>query len=77
MTEEEAKTKRCCGSSTCGEVRPVDDESRWSGPYPNFCIGSACMAWRWALPSALDAAGNLVPKEKQVVPGYCGLAGQP
>lgn len=39
MTEEEAKNTRCCGPEGCGQpgIMPA---SRW-------CIGSACMAWRW------------------------------
>lgn len=53
MTEEEAKTKRCCGPEGCGEyVRPIAYLSEPGGPVvqlpgqPRICIGSACMAWR-------------------------------
>ena len=39
MTEEEAKTKRCCGPADCGHYN--------SKPYPaRWCLGSECMAWR-------------------------------
>lgn len=41
MTEEEAKTKMCFRAVTFAGSQQVAD-----GPGP-FCIGSACMAWRW------------------------------
>ena len=41
LTDEEAPVKRCCGPKECGIKR---DGNRW-------CIGSACMAWRWAEPA--------------------------
>ena len=44
MTEDEAKTKFCCGPSVAGVYR---DEFN---PYTRCCAGSACMAWRWEAP---------------------------
>lgn len=35
-------------------------------PGESYCLGSQCMAWRW-----VDLT------EKQVLYGYCGLAGKP
>lgn len=37
---------------------------------PLCCIGSACMAWRWAF------TANPVTGIEQTDRGYCGLAGQ-
>jgi len=77
VTEEEAKTKRCCGPVGCGEA---DAEvltlavKTFTGDYealqrainfvPRMCIGSACMAWQWETPA---------PKVVERV-GWCGLA---
>ena len=41
MTEEEAKTKACCGRINLGYHRET-----WM-PSGAACIGSRCMAWRW------------------------------
>lgn len=73
MTEDEAKLMRCCGPEGCGVVGNPDYEG---GPCSRWCIGSACMAWRW-----IDKAGT---KEDGTAnyyagswKGYCGLAGKP
>lgn len=63
LTEEEAKTKRCqesfgdrvMGDGGIAMVKPsVDPLSTGNEEIevahftsPSFCIGSACMAWRW------------------------------
>ena len=72
VTEEEAKTKRCQESyPACREVSPEGHHISAStgGGYatqtaPSFCIGSACMAWRWMDQDHQDK-------------GYCGKAGRP
>ena len=56
MTEEEAKTK------FCPFARNGDEED---------CLGSACMAWRWA-----DRFG-MTDGDPETRHGYCGLAGKP
>lgn len=67
VTEEEAKTKRCCGGPQCGNYEPIADGWR--------CIGSACMAWRWQMIDDGDSMhlARWVPSDK----GYCGKAGRP
>jgi hypothetical protein len=77
MTEDEAKTKRCCGNRAAGLDDDID------------CIASRCMAWRWIdRPVAGVPSQNVVVKRgdfyyPDIVPavsevigdGYCGLAG--
>lgn len=72
MTEDDAKTKGCCGApafafailaatawSNGGEVTLAP--GRTDG---GFCIGSACMGWRWT---------GTIGDQRQ---GHCGLAGE-
>lgn len=62
LTEKEAKTKRC--QETFG---PGTDE--WTTfPAHRRCIGTACMAWRWAWSNDL---------EQSCTHGFCGKAGKP
>ncbi len=72
MTEEEAKTKRCCGPSGCGTLSAgiYEQYLTMSGNVSvqlSFCIGSACMAWRWDDKEGLNG----------ILGGHCGLAGKP
>lgn len=77
VTEEEAKTKRCQESFGDNNVSPAGHAIGMpvSGAYhhgatlavqtsPSHCIGSACMAWRWA--EVYEGAN---------IRGYCGKAG--
>lgn len=89
MTEEEAKTKDCCGPDDCGEhIYETLDDGRVQDTGQRFCAGSQCMAWRWSDEYKLAADGSMFSasaKEDQikkgpltlVQPGYCGIAGQP
>ena len=78
MTEDEAALKRCCGPDGCGHFNDNPFPARW-------CIGSACMAWRWNDPWTSQTeeghGGDIVVrlKRKPGEPklGYCGLAGAP
>lgn len=78
MTEDDAKTKACCGP--CVSHRPLSIVDDQMNKVPR-CVGSACMAWRWAF--VFDA-----PTDETVVKpsigygrsdkeGYCGIAGSP
>lgn len=73
VTEEEAKTKRC--HETLAPVGTADRVWHDSGP----CIGSACMAWRWAN-DAQYAESGIEEKflgDPNFIAGYCGKAGKP
>lgn len=85
MTEDEAKTKVCCGSpavavaivSTGGAMAgaPIGADAN------PLCIASACMAWRWDLAGAhrieADAEFQRTGHHKSPTEGRCGLAGAP
>lgn len=63
MTEEEAKTKRCCGGRDCGA--PAADGAL-------MCIASACMAWRWQWRQGKESGAVF----QSTISGWCGLAGE-
>ena len=63
MTEDEAKTKACCGP-------------RNNANSDVLCIASACMAWRW-VQSGEPPATMTVPQAAAWKHGYCGLAARP
>jgi hypothetical protein len=82
MTEDEAKTKICCGPVLLATAWINESEIRAKGNLiGSNCIGSACMAWRWEentdlMPASQnDPLGG--PKPPQDWDGYCGLAGKP
>lgn len=84
MTEDEAKTKRCCGPDGCGFTDPRQADclngERW-------CIGSECVAWRWTDQQTLADAQDWIHadptrllqdfKPRNPTKGYCGLAAAP
>jgi hypothetical protein len=84
MTEDEAKTKRCCSGAA---AHPQHD---------GMCCASACSAWRWLPEEAIvtstfdgrapfkttDPAGyEAIPAswsvERLPLGGFCGLARRP
>jgi hypothetical protein len=91
MTEEEAKKTRCCGPQGCGEWSSYsnnDGESVFGyvGEPIRFCIGTACMGWRWRTiknPDWKEPNHMAFPPHdrsneyiKSKDDGFCGLAGQ-
>lgn len=88
MTDDEAKTKRCCGPEGCGTYEggkpPLYVSDARGGTFllagqPRFCIGAACMAWRTFQTDAItsvDLPSGIAHVEKRDG-GYCGLAGKP
>ena len=64
MTEDEAKTKICCGP--------------WQARSPTLlairCQGSACMAFRWSRDVTVVLS---VPDNNKGRHGFCGLACRP
>lgn len=80
VTEDEALSKRCQESfgdgwkTTDGRMATLQETGRAVAVVasPSFCIGSACMAWRWQLhPLARQVDYDL----KREIFGYCGKAG--
>lgn len=71
IPEKEAREVLCCG--------PLSIVMEISQSADSFCLGSRCMAWRWA-----DGETAWIPNTPgSVFPtgegrrGYCGLAGNP
>jgi hypothetical protein len=62
ITNEVALSFRCCGPAPCG----IHDPKR---PPERLCIGSKCMAWRFAPQKTWTSNGTAT--------GYCGLASKP
>ena len=82
MTEDEAKTTRCCGPVGCGRSEyagrqggDIDGNVIWE----RWCIGSACMAFREGgyPPMVGDTITIKIPPDPKIVHGFCGLAGKP
>ena len=85
VTEEEAKTKRCCGPRECGnavaiwKLLPIKesaaDEAFYGHDYfvERMCIGSACMAWR-----AEHETNSLriETNSLRIIGGHCGAFGR-
>ena len=83
VTEEEAKTKRCCGPSGTGRLDPTAGVITFVHR-ERLCIGSACMAWDWIVvwPSGASERRRVKPAQDDTsiasggsVFGYCGYAG--
>lgn len=80
MTEEEAKTKACCGPPETGRSNPsaIGREAA-----ARLCTGSLCMAWRGIGDQRFKdhATGKLSARDLTgngtwvYVEGRCGLAG--
>lgn len=81
LTDDKARTMRCCGPDGCG-LRPkssLDSHRR--------CVASSCMAWRWGDPaeeieifrSGETDAGFAKRRDATLAKrrGYCGLSGTP
>ena len=72
MTEDEAKTKVCCGPpGTNAMMHGIEvgaDEVNTS------CIAFGCMAWRWTIKPGPDHDAGIAAHPPS---GFCGLAGRP
>ena len=71
MTEEEAKTKIC--HKTLAAVEAGSPQQMF------YCLGSACMAWRWEPVPPRYVGTLMVVQFPPPTPtdGHCGLAGKP
>lgn len=80
VTEEEAKTKRCQESFSDGWTTPDGRMATLGGAAhgtalvasPYFCIGSACMAWRWWLSDGVNGIDR--SRGDDMSKGLCGKA---
>ena len=78
LTEEEARTKWCPEARVAIDAQGYsaanrfgDDGKSYLGSQ-TFCIGSACMAWRWSLGDGIARVVN-----NSTLTGFCGKAGKP
>lgn len=74
MTEDEARTKKCCGPLILAAVGVLAKENIIPTSQMLNCIGAGCMAWRWAHTSREDGRRN--EYTNSTTNGFCGLAGQ-
>ena len=76
MDESTAKTKWCPWARVdADEHRPATNRSVMGKPDAGAqCLGSGCMAWRWALDG--EAASRQGVFRPSATDGYCGLAGR-
>jgi len=85
VTEDEAKTKDCCGPPVVAIMTAIVGAGKVFERSHVKCHGASCMAWRWNEPWTSRAeeghGGDIVirlkrkPGEPKL--GYCGLAGSP
>jgi hypothetical protein len=87
MTEDEAKTKWCCGPKAVSDqllaARLMDNKlQRPNPPDANgLCIGAACMAWRMfpdtrGITGVKVEGGVATEEPPRSTAGFCGLAGK-
>ncbi len=74
MTEDEARTKLCCGPPMLFAIMGALKDQRAADT--TLCQASACMAWRWAY-GAPDEDGTVEVLDRSGIYGHCGLAGHP
>ncbi|HEX7072724.1 MAG TPA: hypothetical protein VF226_01680 [Hyphomicrobiaceae bacterium] len=80
LTEEESRERWCPHVRAMNFAPAIDHNPAVNRPTADYhCIGSACMAWRWACgPRNYTHAAE---SERRKYPpngrGYCGLAGRP
>lgn len=78
MTEDEAKTKICCGPLLPVHVEIKAGIFREDGSVQiGRCIGSQCMAWRWEAKFGVDPNNPANATKLPPTDGFCGLAGRP
>lgn len=77
MTEDEAKTKRCCGPDGCGTLvgNPAAKNDIALPVLIRVCIGSACMAFRTTWESKEQPAGMDAPGPEWVADREWGHGG--
>jgi hypothetical protein len=91
VTEEEAKTKACCGAPAIASATLLASSHAQAEPLPGLkwghCIGAECMAWRTSIRiETRHRDGHVVQpgevylrgsvKTHEVADGgFCGLAG--
>lgn len=78
VTEEQAKQTLCFQAATFAASQQLVEGA---GP---FCVGSACMAWRWGPSVWIDEVGGKWHGDHpppvaavKLEHGYCGRAGRP
>ena len=78
MTEDEAKTKMCCGPPGTNTIMHAIEVG--ADVADTCCIASGCMAWRWNVEKGYQQmAADWTPADttKTAPHGFCGLAGRP
>lgn len=72
MTEAEAKNKWCPMTRMVRHHTDNPTNRNACGEPTTFCLGSACMMWRWH-----QWGGTVTNGVSAGTAGHCGLAGRP
>ena len=78
VTEKEAATKWCPLARLTGSENVAWNrvETSRGEHYSTMCIGSQCMAWRWAFEASTQGDVSIAKDDTGYRVGFCGAFGE-